>query len=302
MALDRATIPMLLRSAMARGDLVRWGNGLWERFSAKTVGSVVCGDGTDVKSTPIGDVLIAALSLVRGDLIRMENAVVNRLAAKTSGNLVSGDGTDVVSQAPHLAFDGASGATSAHGDLWYRGATALARLAAGTSRYVFQANGAAAPSWVEYARGAIAQEAKTESSAVATGTTNLPFDDTAPTSSEGDEYMTVAITPKSASSVLLIIAQAYFANSSSGQSNGMALWDKTAGTLIHAITEFSSTADMTMAPLIVATVSAASTSARTYAVRIGRNNAGTITFNGNGSARKYSTTVKSSLRVLEIMG
>ena len=44
----------------------------------------------------------------------------------------------------------------------------------------------------------------TQTGAVATGTTQIPSDDTIPQNTEGDEYMTLAFTPNSATSTLII--------------------------------------------------------------------------------------------------
>jgi hypothetical protein len=50
--------------------------------------------------------------------------------------------------------------------------------------------------------GSVLQTANSVTGAVATGTTVLPFDDTIPQNTEGDQYMSQAITPRAAANVL----------------------------------------------------------------------------------------------------
>ena len=74
----------------------------------------------------------------------------------------------------------------------------------------------------------------TQTGAVATGTTTFPEDDTIPQNTEGDEYMTLAITPKSSTSRLMITAQV-FGSVSSGTRWGIGLFkDSTADALSFA--------------------------------------------------------------------
>ena len=47
------TVTDLTIASEARGDLLRRGASAWQRVAAKTSGSVVAGDGTDVVSVPI---------------------------------------------------------------------------------------------------------------------------------------------------------------------------------------------------------------------------------------------------------
>ncbi len=54
----------------------------------------------------------------------------------------------------------------------------------------------------EHAR--LVQVVNTETGAVATGTTVMPADNTIPQNTEGDEYMTLAITPTNTNNKLLI--------------------------------------------------------------------------------------------------
>jgi len=52
--------------------------------------------------------------------------------------------------------------------------------------------------------GTVIQVATSATGALATGTTTIPFDDTIPQITEGTEFMTLAITPSSATNTLII--------------------------------------------------------------------------------------------------
>src|ERR1043165_1680180 len=63
-----------------------------------------------------------------------------------------------------------------------------------------------------FPNGFVVQVANSTASAVATGTTTIPIDDTIPQNTEGDQYMSVTITPKSTSNTLVIQVTAMLAN------------------------------------------------------------------------------------------
>ena len=52
--------------------------------------------------------------------------------------------------------------------------------------------------------GMCVQIQSTQTGAVATGTTVIPLDDSIPQNTEGDEYMSLSITPSDASNILII--------------------------------------------------------------------------------------------------
>ena len=57
-----------------------------------------------------------------------------------------------------------------------------------------------------YTKQQVVQVVNVKDGEVATGTTQIAADDTIPQNTEGDEYMTLSITPKSTSNILLIEA------------------------------------------------------------------------------------------------
>jgi hypothetical protein len=151
------------------------------------------------------------------------------------------------------------------------------------------------------AAGAVVQVANTMVAASATGTTVLPFDDTIPQNTEGDQYMSLAITPLSATNKLKIEVVIFISNTVSADFVAAALFqDSTAGALA-AVGERQDTAG---GKTITFThyMTAGTTSSTTFKVRAGGNSAGTTTFNGNGGSRRFGGVAASSITITEIKG
>ena len=140
-----------------------------------------------------------------------------------------------------------------------------------------------------------------QTGALATGTTVIPADDTIPQITEGDEYMTLAITPKSATSKLIIDVTFNGAHSStSTPCTAVALFqDSTANALAASFAQVSG-GDIRFNVRFSHTMTSGSTSARTYRVRAGAHVAGTLTFNGGGGARTYGGVMASSITIQEV--
>ena len=146
------------------------------------------------------------------------------------------------------------------------------------------------------ASGDIVQVVNTQTGAVATGSTALPYDDTIPQITEGDEYMTLAITPNSATNILKIDVVIHGATTAIGF--GAALFrDATAGALaagfIYRPADYRGI--ITFRYYIVA----GSVSVTTFRVRAG-GASGTFTLNGVSAGRKYGGVLASSITITEI--
>jgi hypothetical protein len=152
--------------------------------------------------------------------------------------------------------------------------------------------------------GDILQVQRTDTGAVATGTTTIPFDDTPPQNTEGDQYMSQAITPSSAANVLAVRAQVQATNSGVGPLGMIAaLFQDAVASALKAVTNVVQTASQLNGLLTLsATILAATTSATTLKVRAGSNVAGTTTFNGTAGGRIFGNVINSYLEVLEVMG
>lgn len=148
--------------------------------------------------------------------------------------------------------------------------------------------------------GKIIQVVNTQTGAHATTTTATPNDDTIPTSSEGAEFMTLAITPTSASSKLIIRAQGFFGSNSSGDTVMMALFQDSTSSAIATAESTNTTASTSPVGVVIQHFMTAGTaSATTFKIRAGIT-AGTCNFNGVGGSRKMGGTLASSITITEI--
>jgi hypothetical protein len=131
-------------------------------------------------------------------------------------------------------------------------------------------------------------------------TTDLPVDNSAPGSAEGDEVLAVSITPTNASSTIEIMATV-MVGASSASNVGMSLLQGT--TAINATACRIEGATTTQVLKITHVVSAGSTSARTYSVRVGPDAGGAATafVNGDGVSRYFGGIATATLVVKEIL-
>ncbi len=145
------------------------------------------------------------------------------------------------------------------------------------------------------------QIVSTQTGAVATGTTLIPNDDTIPVITEGVEYMTLAITPLSASHRLIIEVVFVGAQSVAGNNNiAVALFrDAVSNALAVAVIEPAIANSMrTIGFRHIMT--SPGTSAITFRVRAGTDQAGTLTFNGHTGGRIFGGVMASSIVIKEI--
>ena len=151
------------------------------------------------------------------------------------------------------------------------------------------------------ADGGVVQVVNTTTGAVATGTTTMPQDDTIPQNSEGDEYMTLAITPKDATNKLKIDVVWH---GSSGASSGIMVaglfQDSTAGALASGSGGTHDAANDMQHIYFTHYMTAGTASETTFKVRVGFNASGTTTFNGAGGSRRLGGNFASSITITEI--
>lgn len=134
---------------------------------------------------------------------------------------------------------------------------------------------------------------------VATGTTLIPHDNTIPQITEGDEYLSLAITPTSATNTLKIEVVVMLSHSSATYLIPALFQDSTADAL-KAASEFNSTAGGTVSVAFTHVMTAGTTSATTFRVRCGGAGAGTTTFNGDTGTQRFGGVAPSSIIITEI--
>jgi hypothetical protein len=131
--------------------------------------------------------------------------------------------------------------------------------------------------------------------------TDLPCDNTIPQNTEGDEILSVTITPKNSTSILRITFDGIVGVSTAGLVGAALFVDSTAAALNATSVRVPSTAGTTPIRL-VHTVSAASTSARTYKIRLGPDASSPVSafLNGDNTGRLMGGVSVARLEVEEI--
>jgi hypothetical protein len=148
--------------------------------------------------------------------------------------------------------------------------------------------------------GDVVQVVNTQTGAVATGTTIIPSDNTIPQNNEGTEFMTLAITPKSATNKLIIRVTAVVSNSAANNWLASALFQDSTADALACAPLFQATASASVTISYSYYMTAGTTSATTFKVRCGGHIAGTTTFNGTGGTRTYGGVSASSITITEI--
>lgn len=141
----------------------------------------------------------------------------------------------------------------------------------------------------------------TTDSAVATGTTTIPWDDTIPQNTEGDEYISQAITPVSSTSKLVVEITLGLASTTTGSVITAALFQDTTVGALKAKAIHNPNNDQINTIAFTHVMTSATTSSTTFKIRAGASKAGTTTFNGILGARKLGGIMASTITITEIL-
>lgn len=135
--------------------------------------------------------------------------------------------------------------------------------------------------------------------AVDTGTTVFPIDDTIPQNTEGDEYLSLAITPKSATSTLNI--QVVLNVAGDGTTMAAAIFqDSTANAL--AVGYVTPVAVNTTNQIVINyAMTSGTASATTFKVRAGLATGSPLTFNGTSGNRFFGGALASGIIITETL-
>ena len=148
--------------------------------------------------------------------------------------------------------------------------------------------------------GKVVQVVETVSSAVSTGSSQIPQDDTIPQNTEGDEYISASITPFNSNNKLLVEFEGLFSGSASGVFIAAALFQDNLSDALAATIVASSNINQAAPTRLSHTVSAGGTSATTFKIRAGGEAATVVTFNGQAGNRIFGSMNKSRLRIIEL--
>lgn len=146
--------------------------------------------------------------------------------------------------------------------------------------------------------GKILQIVNSQDGSHATGTTTVPIDNTIMQNTEGDQYLSLAITPTSATNKLRIEVNALLACSATGFITGSIFQDTTANALATSLVMQTSAVNQPRNLVLTHTMTAGTTSATTFKFRAGCNAAGTTSFNGTAGA-SWGGVGASSITITE---
>jgi hypothetical protein len=148
--------------------------------------------------------------------------------------------------------------------------------------------------------GTVLQVVNFQTGAVATGTTSIPRDNTIPQITEGNEYMSLAITPTNVNNKLKIDVVFNYAHDN-GTNNAvqLALFQDSTSNALAAVQDQINT-DHFSQLVLIHYMTAGTVSATTFKVRAGANSTGTLTFNGQQGSRFMGGVMASSITITEI--
>lgn len=143
----------------------------------------------------------------------------------------------------------------------------------------------------------IAQVVNFQTGSVATGSTQIPGDDTIPQNTEGDQYLSLSITPKSATNTLDIISVLNASPAIATFVTAALFQDSTASALAagaqHTPAQFLGQITLRYR------MTAGTTSPTTFKIRAGPSGATTLTVNGTVGARLLGGVLFSSITITE---
>lgn len=148
--------------------------------------------------------------------------------------------------------------------------------------------------------GAVVQSVIAEYTANADLTGTIPGDDTIPQNTEGVEFLTATITPKSASNKLRVKFQGVVSIGATDGAAAVALFRDSTANAISAAIVWISIGTGASQIVIEKEVTANSTSSTTFKLRAGNSAGVTVRFNGQTSGRLFGGVMATTLVIEEI--
>jgi hypothetical protein len=149
--------------------------------------------------------------------------------------------------------------------------------------------------------GDVVQSVHVHDGANASGTTTLPTDSSIPQNTEGNEFMSLTVTPSDARNVLVIEHTGLYTSSATDVALVAALFQDSTADALAAIVGGRSGANAVTALFLRHQMLAGITTPTTFKIRAGSPAAGTINFNGGtGGSPMFAGVAASTLRITEI--
>ena len=148
--------------------------------------------------------------------------------------------------------------------------------------------------------GSVLQVVNVQDGTVATTTALIPLDQTIPQNTEGTEFMSLAITPVSATSILIINVGIGFRGYSRDTNVQTALFKDSEANALTSISAYGDTAAVNRKNEYFSyKMISGTTSTITFKVRVGGSDAGTYTFNGLNGVDYLAGTAASHITITE---
>ena len=151
------------------------------------------------------------------------------------------------------------------------------------------------------AKGHVIQVKNFQTGEPDTTTATIPHDNTIPQNTEGKEFMSLAITPTSSTSKLLITMTVLGSMSGASYIVAALFKDNDANALAASNTDINGASYPTTLTFSHY-MEAGTTSATTFKVRVGADSSATFTINGVSGGRKFGGVAPSSITIMEIGG
>ncbi len=146
----------------------------------------------------------------------------------------------------------------------------------------------------------VLQVVNVQDGTVATGTTTFPYDNSIPQNTEGTQFMSLAITPVSATSILVIDVGIGLRSYSIGTNVLTALFKDNVADALASVNKYGDNSPNTRkSDSFSHKMISGTTSTITFKVRAGGNDAGTYTFNGLSGAAYFGGSLASHITITE---
>ena len=146
----------------------------------------------------------------------------------------------------------------------------------------------------------VVQVANVQDGEVASGTGTVAYDDTIMQNTEGNEFMTLAITPTNVANKLKIDVCFNGSANSGNKITTVGLFQDSKADALAEATAFVSITNSPHNINFTHFMTAGTTSTTTFKVRAGNDTSSTITFNGQNGSRKGGGRYASSITITEI--
>lgn len=154
----------------------------------------------------------------------------------------------------------------------------------------------------DFSQVKVVQTKYCETTATGTGSVAIPYDDTIPQITEGNEVLTCSITPSFSNSKLRVLGSAFVGEEANTSDYALAALfrDATANAIAADIGVGSSAAIIheRLEPFVQ--VDSTATTSTTFSLRVGLNTANTIRWNGANAARLLGGAIRSYIKIEEV--